>query len=53
MAAKYDRLIISGDMRTDIDAVAMARVVIMLARRWQEEQEVAESSTPTESEAPS
>lgn len=32
--AKYDRLVISGEQQADIDAGAMARVVIMLARRW-------------------
>jgi hypothetical protein len=32
--AKYDRLVISGEQQQDISASALARVVIMLARRW-------------------
>ena len=36
---KYDKLIISGEVQEDIDGLAMARIVIMLARRWQEQQE--------------
>jgi len=31
--AKFDRLIVSGEQRADIDANAVARVVIMLAWR--------------------
>jgi|GEM_PF-5033226 len=53
MAAKYDRVIISGEVQANIDAVAMARVVIMLARQWQERQEIAESTEVAESEATS
>ena len=31
--AKYDRLVISGEQLKEIDAGAIARVIIMLARR--------------------
>jgi hypothetical protein len=32
--AKFDRLIVLGEQQAEIDANAVARVVIMLARRW-------------------
>jgi len=31
---KYDRLVISGKQREHIDASALARVILLLARRW-------------------
>lgn len=32
--AKFDRLVITGGQRADIDVSAVARVIIMVARRW-------------------
>jgi hypothetical protein len=32
--AKYDKLIITGEMQQELDATAVARVVILLARKW-------------------
>jgi hypothetical protein len=45
----HKRIIIKGQQRADIDAGALARVVIMLARRWWNER----NTTPDEATAPS
>lgn len=38
---KYDKLVIRGEQRSEADIEAVARVIILLARQWVQEQQAA------------
>jgi hypothetical protein len=45
--AREKKIILIGEQRADVDAKAIARVLIRLARHWQSEREKATKAAPS------